>query len=184
MLSIVTRTLVLLAITILPVGPGVAQQNLVRTAFDIAALPDLTGQVILSVSGLDDSRFEGGVFKLDIGRLQALGTVDVETSSIWTQGVHRYTGTRLSDLLAALGITDPQLQLNFLALNDYQVDFAVGEVTEEAPILAFLQDGLPMPVRDKGPVWMIYPYDSGVEYRTDTVFFRSIWQLDRIEVLR
>ena len=41
-----------------------------------------------------------------------------------------------------------------------------------------------MSVRDKGPVWVLYPFDAGAEYRTDLIYERSIWQLDRIDVLR
>ena len=41
-----------------------------------------------------------------------------------------------------------------------------------------------MSVREKGPIWVIYPYDHDADYRTDTIFSRSIWQLDRIDVLR
>jgi hypothetical protein len=44
-------------------------------------------------------------------------------------------------------------------------------------------DGKTMSVRDKGPLWIIYPYDSSADYRTEVVYSRSIWQLDRIEAV-
>jgi hypothetical protein len=51
-------------------------------------------------------------------------------------------------------------------------------------MLALERDGAPMSVRDKGPIWVIYPYDSGSEWRSEQVFSRSIWHLNRIEVMQ
>jgi hypothetical protein len=45
-------------------------------------------------------------------------------------------------------------------------------------------DGNAMSVRDKGPLWVIYPYDSDAAYRTEVIYSRSIWQLDRLEVVQ
>ena len=39
-----------------------------------------------------------------------------------------------------------------------------------------------MSLRDKGPLWVIYPYDQNAAYRSEVTYSRSIWQLDRIEV--
>lgn len=149
-----------------------------------AALPAITGPVILTVSGLDEKRFAGGVVEFDIGRLEALGRSEIETTTIWTEGKHRYTGVLLADLLTSLGLSGTVTQLEFRALNDYAIEFAANEATAEAPLLAYLEDGQPMPVRDKGPLWLIYPYDCDADYRTDTIYARSIWLLDRITVLR
>jgi hypothetical protein len=52
----------------------------------------------------------------------------------------------------------------------------------DGPLLAFLMNGEPMSVRDKGPVWLVYPYDADAAFRTEQIYAWSIWQLDRIEV--
>jgi hypothetical protein len=39
-----------------------------------------------------------------------------------------------------------------------------------------------MSVRDKGPLWLVYPYDSAAKYQSEVVFSRSIWQLNRLEI--
>jgi len=39
-----------------------------------------------------------------------------------------------------------------------------------------------MPVREKGPLWIIYPFDATNAYRTESHYARSIWQLERIDV--
>jgi len=78
---------------------------------------------------------------------------------------------------------------NSSAAGDAAVDATVTATaprteSDTVPILAYAMDGAPMLVRDKGPIWVIYPYDEGARYRTDTVYARSVWHLDRIDVLR
>ena len=46
-----------------------------------------------------------------------------------------------------------------------------------------LRNGGRMSVRDKGPLWIVYPFDSSEEYQAELIYSRSIWQLVRIEVL-
>lgn len=145
------------------------------------ALPALSGPVMLTISGLDPASFQDGTLQMDLGRLESLGLHALETSSIWTDGVHRYEGVLLHSLIQALDIGEARLRLH--ALNDYKVELPASEATEEAPLLSFRVDGALLSVRDKGPIWLIYPFDSDAAYRTDTIFSRSIWQLDRIEVL-
>ena len=143
-------------------------------------LPDLTGPVILTVTGLPPQDYPGGMIELDQGRLMAIGTTEITTSTIWTDaGPHRFKGVLLRDLVDFLDITAKILRLH--ALNDYAVESPTDEVTALAPILAHEMDGVIMTVRDKGPLWVMYPFDDGPIYRTDTTFSRSIWQLDRIE---
>jgi hypothetical protein len=144
--------------------------------------PSLAGPVILTVSGLDEARYPGGVQTFDLEMLRSLGQAEVTTTTIWTEGTRVFTGVPLIRLAETLQINEGHLRL--LALNDYQIEFPLHEAGDEAPILAYWMDGAPMSVRDKGPLWVIYPYDSDATYRTDTIFSRSIWQLDRIEVLR
>ena len=140
------------------------------------------GPVILTVVGLDRERFPGGEVLFDVDMLRALGEVEMTTSSIWTDGPHVYTGISLKTLAAALEIENDLLKLH--ALNDYAIEFPASEAYDEGPILAYLTDGAQMSVRDKGPIWLIYPFDTNIKYRTDIAFSRSIWQLDRIEVMR
>lgn len=155
-------------------------------------LPPLQGPVILTVTGLDPELFPGGSLAFDGAMLRALGTETITTSSIWTDGKHSFTGVPLARMTAFLHAEGARLSLH--ALNDYVIEFpaplpgarpdATAPESDLAPILAFEMDGAPMPVRDKGPVWIIYPYDDNAIYRTDTVYARSVWQLDRIDVLR
>jgi hypothetical protein len=50
------------------------------------------------------------------------------------------------------------------------------------PIVARLLNDQPMPVREKGPLFVVYPFDSRAELRNSTYYERSIWQLKALEV--
>ena len=55
--------------------------------------------------------------------------------------------------------------------------------TDFAPILMALeQDGEPLRLRDRGPLWVILPSDQYPELAADTQNFKSIWQLKSLDV--
>ncbi|NBZ88360.1 molybdopterin-dependent oxidoreductase [Stagnihabitans tardus] len=141
------------------------------------------GPVILTVSGLDPEVAADGLMHFDREALAALGPVRFTTSSIWTEGRHEFTGIPLATLAQALKI-DSKARIVLRALNHYQVEMPLAEARPGAPILAYEFDGKPMSIRDKGPIWVVYPYDADPKaYQTVTAFARSVWQLDHIEVL-
>jgi hypothetical protein len=66
------------------------------------------------------------------------------------------------------------------ALNDYAVEIPVDALNDKAPIIADQMDGAAFGARDKGPLWIVYPYDSDKEYQSETAYGRSVWQLTRL----
>ncbi len=113
--------------------------------------------------------------------LMDLPAAMIETSTIWTEGVSTFTGVSLADLVDELGIEGGTIVAT--AVNDYAVEIPVEDAVEGGPIVAYLMDGKEMSLRDKGPLWVVYPYDSDASYRTEVIYSRSIWQLDRLEFL-
>lgn len=170
MIAFVSRLIGTIAVALALLAP-------VARAEDMAAP---TGEVILTVSGAIGTTNGDGVLALDAALLGGLPQTSFTTSTIWTEGSHSYSGVLLRDLLEAAGATGGTVVLT--ALNDYQISIPVTDAREDGPLLAYLSDGEPMSVRDKGPVWMIYPYDEVAEYRTEQTYARSIWQLARIEI--
>ena len=152
------------------------------TASAAPDLPQLSGPVVLTVNGLDPQLFPGGEVLFDVTRLRALGVTRMRTGTIWTDGVHDFTGSRLKDIVDYLGLTGGTIKA--LALNDYSVDIPVSDAVEDGPILAYEMDNAPISVRDKGPLWIVYPFDAKPEYRSEVIYTRAIWQLERFEVRR
>ena len=69
-----------------------------------------------------------------------------------------------------------------LALNDYATQIPMEDFAKFGVILALKRDGEYMPVRDKGPLFIVYPYDSKPELKSQTYYGRSAWQLKRLEI--
>jgi hypothetical protein len=139
-----------------------------------------TGEVILTVTGAIGATNADGAARFDMDLLNSLPQHSFTTSTIWTEGTNTYSGVLLKDLLAAVDATGTTV--NATALNDYQISFPAAEIRDDAPLVAYLVDGEPMSVRDKGPLWLIFPFDSNADYRTEETYARSIWQMDRISL--
>ncbi|MBK5927316.1 oxidoreductase [Rhodobaculum claviforme] len=112
--------------------------------------------------------------------LRALDPVTLTTSTPWTDSAQRFEGVPLARLLGSPRPGDGTLRL--VALNDYVVEMPLADVGDTLPIVAYSRDGQPMSIRDKGPYWVIYPFDDSPDHRSETHFSRSVWQLVRIEV--
>jgi hypothetical protein len=142
----------------------------------------LTGPVILTISGDLDLEDDGDTVVFDRAALTALPATTFETSTVWTDGVSSFTGVSLQNLALEIGVNDGRFLAT--AINDYTVEIPMSDAVEGGPIIAYLMDGNEMSIRDKGPLWVIYPYDSDADFRSEVIFSRSIWQLDRLEILR
>lgn len=144
-------------------------------------LPAPTGEVILTVTGIMDTGNtpEGAIF--DRALLESLGTTSFRTSTQWTEGVPEFTGISLHRLLDEIGAEPTALEV--IAINEYQVEVPASDAVDGGPILAWQQSGKLLSVREKGPLWLVYPYDNSEDYRTDEIYARSVWQVVKINLL-
>lgn len=139
-----------------------------------------TGTVLLTITGSVAGAAAPVTAQLDQAMLAALPQASFTTTTIWTEGPQTFTGVPLSALLAATGMTGRAILAR--AINDYSVEIPVETWPSDGPIVAYLRNGKPMSVREKGPLWIVYPYDARADYRSEVVYSRSIWQLDRLEL--
>ena len=161
---------------------GIAAGMLVAASPATAELARPEGPVILTVSGkITETNTDEGTAEFDLEMLRALPSETFTTTTIWTDGEQEFTGVPLNVLLETVGATGSTLRS--VAINDYAVEIPVSDAKEGGPIVAYELNGETMSVRDKGPLWIVYPYDSATEYRTEVIYSRSIWQLDRIDVI-
>lgn len=166
-------------------GPAiVSAASTTRTSPD-APLRAPQGEVILTVTGAisqtNATSAAGPVAELDATLLESFGLTRFTTQTVWTDGSHRFEGVDLARLLAVLGAKGSALRLT--ALNDYAVEVPISEAVPGGPMLALRMADVALSPRDKGPLWMVYPYDHKPEYRNEISYSRSIWQVFRIEVL-
>lgn len=118
---------------------------------------------------------------LTLEELDALPQVSFTTSTIWTDGDVVFSGVPLKALLAVVAGDGTAVEM--VALNDYKVEIPISQLEEGAPIVATRMNGEVMSVRDKGPYWVVFPYDLDAKYQTETVYSYSIWQLNRLEIV-
>jgi hypothetical protein len=145
-----------------------------------ANLAKPVGEIILTISGAIANTNGDGRATFDLDMLKALPITTFKTKTTWTEGEKSFTGVSMQALLAAVGSTGTVAKS--IALNDYGVEIPVSDAVADGPIVAYLIDDQTMSVRDKGPLWVVYPFDAKPEYRTEATYSKSIWQLSRIEL--
>lgn len=133
--------------------------------------------VILTVDG----EIAGGVpIDFTSAELEAIGSATIATSTPWHDGKPAFEGVPMSALLAHVGATGEVAEV--LALNNYRTTIPLADFSEYPVILALKQDGEYMTVRNKGPLFIIYPFDDYDELRTDLYYSRSAWQVRSITI--
>lgn len=138
------------------------------------------GHVILVVSGDIENTNVGETAAFDRTQLEALSSSVLETSTPWTEGVQRFDGFPLSELLELVGAKGTDIRA--AAINDYAVTMPVTEVVEAGAFVATRQNGAAMQIRDRGPLWILFPYDSESRLVGDDFLNWSIWQLKTLEI--
>lgn len=116
----------------------------------------------------------------DMAALERLPQHSFRTSTPWYPQPVSFTGPLLRDVLAAAGARGKTLRA--VALNDYKVDLPAEDAARFDVIVARLLDGQPMPVRERGPLFIVYPFSTSAELQSEKYYSRSAWQLRRIEV--
>ena len=138
------------------------------------------GAVLLTLAGKLARADAAGEARFDMAMLAALPQHSFTTRTPWYPQPRKFTGVRLRDLLAAVGAGGSDVRA--IALNDYRADIPAEDIARHDVTIAYLLDDQPMRVRDKGPLVVIYPFDSRPEIRTAVHHSRAVWQLHRIEV--
>jgi hypothetical protein len=128
-----------------------------------------TGPVVLTVTDA-----AGGTWSLDRAMIEALGWQTITTVTLFTEGPQEFAGIPLSVLAEATGAEGTVIEA--VAINDYTAQIPAGHMAEHDVFLALDLNGEPMRVRDRGPVWIIYPSDT-VDAPSDRFDSLMVWQL-------
>ena len=147
----------------------------------VMALETPTQRVILTVSGDMDNALQESQAQFDLPMLEALPQYSVTTNNPWTKGLHTYRGFSAVDLLAALNANGETLEVT--ALNKYMTKVPVSDFVEHGAIFATHRDGVPMSIRNLGPIMLIYPFDQDESLKSEVYFGRSIWQIRHIKIV-
>ena len=160
---------------------GLSALMLFRSAARALEAPQ--GPVILTVSGRLRTPNRDSQAAFDMGMLERMPQASIHTKTPWYPQARRFTGPLLRDVLAlAGGQLGSTSKLRVTALNDYVVEIPGDDVQRFDLVLARLLDDKPMPVRDKGPLFIVYPFHIHPELRNAVYYSRCAWQLKSIEI--
>ncbi len=138
------------------------------------------GKIILTVQGTTAAENKKTELKFDMAMLESLPQVTFTTMTPWNTGPIKFTGPLLRDVLSTAKVSGKTI--NASALNDYNTAIPAEDAYKFDVIVAHRMDGELIPVRTKGPLFIVYPYDSKPELRSSTYYERSAWQLKSLSI--
>ena len=145
-----------------------------------APLGDPSGPLVLTVSGKIGVTNKGATATFDRAMFESVGMVSFTTNNPWDKMPTKYEGVPLAKLMDLLGAKGEKLTV--IALNDYSADVPVEDIRKYNVILALKRNDEYLTVRYKGPLFVMYPFDSDADLRTQKFYSRAVWQVSRIEV--
>ena len=136
------------------------------------------GDVLLTLTDSDS----GTVIEMTEADLLALEQFTVLTENEFVDGLVEFSGPLARDVVALLN--KPEFEsLTLTAINDYAVEVPIFDIVNYDVIFALSQNGVKFSVRDKGPIWVIYPMTDNAELQDRVYNDRLIWQLVRVDAL-
>jgi hypothetical protein len=93
---------------------------------------------------------------------------------------HLFDGVPLRAILERVGGKGSAIRAS--ALNDYSIDIPWDDLKYD-PLVAMSADGQLLKVRDKGPLWIVYPRDDYSALRNNIHDSRWVWQLNRLQII-
>lgn len=129
----------------------------------------------LLVSGKIDPVHASAGISLDLAALERLPQHSFITRTPWVKEPQKFTGPLLRDVLALVKANGKTIKA--VALNAYQITIPVDDALHYDVIVAHKIDDKPIPVRERGPLFIIYPFDQQPQLQAARYYERAIWQL-------
>lgn len=116
----------------------------------------------------------------DMGFLKSLPQRTFVSKTPWYKDSVSFTGPLLRDVLAAAKAKGALIHA--VALDEYQAKIPFSDAQDYDVILAHQINGETLTPKNKGPLFVVYPYDSKPELQTVRFYERSIWQLKALRI--
>ncbi|EOU2462657.1 oxidoreductase [Vibrio navarrensis] len=112
--------------------------------------------------------------------LDGLPRSKIITTTPWTGENTVFEGISAITLLKIIG--ESKASFKVTALNNYWAMIPSEDIDKYNPILAIRKDDQLMSVRDKGPIWVIYPLSEFKDEKNEILHSRMVWQVNKIDV--
>ncbi len=143
-------------------------------------LPKPQGPVLLTVSGKISQRNAGEFAEFDAAMLDSMPRSTMTTASPSHDKAITFSGPSLKAILEKVKAQGSRFRLK--AADRYEMDIPVKDIALFDPLIARRIDGREMRVRDRGPLLLMYPFDSHPELQNNIYYARAVWQLQHIVV--
>jgi hypothetical protein len=144
------------------------------------SLPQPSGEVVLTVAGAIATTNAGGRAVFDRDMLEALGVAVITTATPWYEGEVTFEGVPAASVMDAVAADGETVTAS--ARDGYVAEIPLSDFREHGVIFAWRADGEPLAGTDKGPLFIVYPYDSDPQLQADAYYDRSVWALTQLSV--
>ena len=121
-----------------------------------------------------------GSRSMDVGSLEAIGMHSFGTSVTWGRHRHVFSGLPLGVLLSYVGASGKSVRVT--GLDDSRAFITMEDITATAPLLATRIDGYPIPRNERGPILLVYQFESFDAPHRDLLASQCVWHVCDIMV--
>jgi hypothetical protein len=171
--SVLRRRSFVCGVSAIAAAPALARQA--------DALSPPAAKPILTISGNIGESNDGKLAQFDRALLEGLGTARFTTATPWYKQPMEFEGVPLDRIMQAVAAKGDRIRA--LALDDYASELPISDFSQYATLLALKVGGQYIGVSDKGPCFIIYPFDRFSDTQNATFYHRSVWQVTKIVVL-
>ena len=150
----------------------------VLTAGD--AIPAPMGPVLLRINKATLGGGGKNELRLDLAALEKMGLIRYTIKSRYYPDPVTFEGVLGSAFLDVVGVPKGATKMRMRALNDYVATVPIADLRRWPVMFALKMNGKYMSVRDKGPVWVVYPAHIDEKLGGPTHRGKWIWQLVEI----
>jgi hypothetical protein len=162
----------------LAIGTGVAVAECGPAFADTLPLPQ--GEVVLTVDGAIGPADPAAAVRFDLEMLLGLGRQSLRTTTPFTDGEPLFEGVLARSVMAAVQARGSRALAR--ARNDYAAEIPLDDFERWEVLLASHMNGQRLRLRDKGPLWIVYPWSQHPELDSRVTRQKSVWQLARLTI--
>lgn len=145
-------------------------------------LPQPQDDILLTIRGRIGVTTTDHTVAFDRAGLEKIGLIRFTTPTAWTDAPVTFEGVLVSRLLELLAVPADAKEAEMTALNNYQVTIPLTDLRQWPVMIALKRDGNYMSVRDKGPLWVVYPRHAFPELQQTQYNAKWIWQLKEMAI--
>lgn len=137
---------------------------------------------MLTISGkISKTNTPDGKYVMSYAELQKLGAQTIKSTTRYHVG--EFTGPKMRDVLALVGVKPDATAVSVQAIDGYQQTIPIADFSKWDVIVAHSLNGDRLTVEKKGPLWIMYPIDKHPkELMNNATSMKLVWSLTGLEV--